>query len=292
MKNGIGNALRTIRKEKNIKQKELVTENLSISQLINIEKSIHIPSTDKFIYLLDRYNTTYDEFLNHLDNTFLVEKKLLKEKLIEATRASNISILEKIAHKANTLYEKYNDIYFRHIELQTLASIELIRNNHDFTTAKKYVNPIKEYFAKVDTWGMYELSLLNNCLYMFELDDVITFGNKLLSSINQDSHLYNNKEIICILLNNFAIYTLDNSKYYLFSLRCSTFNEEIAFTTQNMTIITRAKILKQLAYYKLDNSKFDKNELLSLIQVFSTVGLNNPYHTFIQLCKKHGITLD
>lgn len=139
--------------------------------------------------------------------------------------------------------------------------------------------------------GVYELSLLNNCLYMFELDDVIMFGNKLLSSMNQESHLYHNKDIICILLNNFDIYTLDNDKYYLFSLRCSTFNEEIAFTTQNITAITRAKILKQLAYYKLRNSKFDREELLSLLQIFSVVGLKKPHHTFIQLCKKHGIDL-
>lgn len=80
MRNNIGKALKTIRKEKNTKQKDLVSENLSLSQLINIEKSIHVPSTDKFIYLLDRFNATYEEFLNHLDSPFLM-KKITKRKI-------------------------------------------------------------------------------------------------------------------------------------------------------------------------------------------------------------------
>lgn len=292
MKNSIGKALKQIRQEKNIKQKDLVSDNLSLSQLANIEKSIHIPSTDKFIYLLDRFNSTYDEFLNHLDNTYLINKKLLKEKFIESAKAENIVVLEELLKETNTLFEKCGDIFFKHLELQILASISLIKDNYDFGKAREYIEQIKKYFTKIETWGMYELSLLNNCLYMFEIEDVVIFGNQIISSINYDSTLYHNKDIICILLNNFALYTLDSKKHWLFSLKCSTFSEEIAFITQNMTKIARAKILKQLAYYNLKNGKFDREELLSLINVFFVVGLQNTHSSFIKICKKHGIEID
>lgn len=97
MKANIGNTLREIRKGKNLKVKEITSGRISASQISNIEKSIHIPSTDKFIYILSMLNTTYEEFLLYLDDEYFVQKRLIKDRFIEFANAGNIEELKKIA---------------------------------------------------------------------------------------------------------------------------------------------------------------------------------------------------
>lgn len=292
MKENIGTVLRQLRINKNIKQKDLVNDNISLSQIVNIEKSIHIPSTDKFIYILNALNTTYEEFIYYLDDESLKEKKLLKDRFTQLANSSNVNLLEELAEEIEKFSMVNNDIFFKHLLLQIHATIKLLTNELNFQETSKYLEQIKKYFAKVDNWGYYELILLNNCLFMFSVENITTFGNMVISSIEKNYDLYRNKEIVTTLLNNFATYSLDDDKHVAFSLRCSSFNEHLSFETQNATTIARAKILQQIAYYKLRNGLFDEEELVSLIRVFSSVGLKHKYNGFITLCMKHGIDLN
>lgn len=259
---------------------------LSSSQISNIEKSINTPSSDKLIHLLSMLNTTYEEFLLFLDDDYSICKKLLQERFIEQGNLGNIKELEKLATDSQRMYIDYNDIYFKYLELQSLAAIELYKNNFDFAKAKPYTTPIKNYLGKVENWGQYEVSLFSNCLFMFEVNDVISFENRVLDTLENNFDTYKSKDSMCILLNNLAAYTLDYREFYNRSLKYALLSEEYASFSQNTTQIIRAKILQQIVYYKFNNQK-----LVSFLQVFQLTELENLYKNTYQFITKHGIDL-
>lgn len=292
MKENIGYILKEIRKEKKITIKELSNTRLSSSQLSNIEKSIHIPSSDKLIHLLSMLNITYDEFSLLIEDDYLICKKILGERFIELGNSGNTKELKKIAEDCKNLYIEYNDIYFKHLELQILAAISLHENNFDFTEARIITSPIKNYLGKIENWRQYELSLFNNCLFIFNIDEIIYLEKRSLDAIENNFDINRNKDLMCILLNNLASYVLDYKEYYNRSLKYTSLCEELASFSQNTTQIIRAKILKQVTYYKLNSSKFSKKKLESLVQVFLLADLENIHSSFCKFLKKHEIDLD
>lgn len=126
---------------------------------------------------------------------------------------------------------------------------------------------------------------------MFEIEDAIYFGDAAIKSIERKFDFYRSKELCCVLLNNISTYALDFEKYYAFSLRCATLSEELASINQNTTKIIHAKILRQIAYYKLRNKKFDCKHLSKLIEIFLIVDLDGLHKNFHEFITKHGIEL-
>lgn len=292
MKNTIGSILKEIRKSKNITVKELGSTILSSSQISNIEKSINIPSSDKLINLLNMLNITYEEFLILLDDEYFMCKKILKESFVELANLGNLNGLERLATNAQELYLKYSDIYFKHLELQILASTILYKSNYDFAKAKSYTSPIKDYLGKVENWGQYEISLFSNCLFMFEINDVLSFEKRIMNTVENQFDVNRSKDDMCILLNNLASYLLEHNEFYSHALKYILFCEEYASLSQNITQIMRARILKQVTYYKLNSPKFNTQKLTSFMQVFKVSDLDNLYENTYHFIKKYGIELD
>lgn len=287
----LGSTLQQVRKQKNIKLKELSSNTLSISQLSKIEKNETIPSADKFILLLSKLNIKYDEFILLLDDDYLNLKSELGIKFAKLANQQNIEELDKLLLEVKKYSIAYTDIYFKNLYIQVISTLDLIQSNNNYSTAKEYTTPIKNYLSQIDNWTYYELALLSNCLYMFEIDDAIFFGNQAIQSIEENYHFYKNEELTCALLNNLAIYTLDYPKYYSFSLKCSAISEELAFTSRDATKSLYAKIHQQIAYFKLENGRFDKEHLLSYLQTFHILGWDKEYNRIKKFIEKHGITL-
>lgn len=292
MINNLGTSIKKIRKQKNIKLKELESNILSISQLSKIERNEAMPSADKLIQIISKLNIQYDEFILFLDDEYLLIKSTIKERFSEFANHRNIEGLKELLEETEIYFNKYNDIYFKNVNLQILAILELIHSDNNFSNAKNLIIPIKSYLTNIDNWTYYELSLLCNCLFVFDIDEAVFFGNRAILSIEGNYSYYKNKDIACTLLNNLAIYTLDHPKYYSFSLRCSTMSEEMSFTSRNATDSLYAKMHQQLAYFKLKNIKFNKNYLFSLLETFQLLGWNQEYNRAKKFIKKHGVELE
>lgn len=287
----IGSTLQIIRKNKQIKLKELSTNFLSISQLSHIEKGDNLPSTEKFIYLLSRLNIQYEEFIPLLENEYLNAKHTFGKRLAEFSNTNNIDGLNLLIENSDLYFNKYHDIFFLHIKLQALSFLSLIKNNN-FQSAKQYLSPIKEYLLKTENWDAYELTLFGNCLFMFDIDEAIFFGNRALPSIRKNYHIYRNREISCTLLNNLATYSLEHEEHYLFALECSNLSEEYSYSSSDATNTIRANILKQVSYFKLHSSKYNKDKLNSLLEIYQLIGWDKQYNRMILFIKKLEIQLD
>lgn len=287
----IGLALKKVRKSKGLKLKDLVTENLSDSQLSNIEKGKNIPSTEKFIQLLSKLNIRYDEFTPLLKDDYLKAKETIAMKPSSVIASKDLDTLEAFISETNHYYQLYQDIFFYHLGLVVRSGF-ILHKTHDFTLARENLQPIKDYLLKTTTWNAYELSLFGNCLYMFDIDDAIFFGNRASLSIKSNYHIYRNRELYSTLLNNLAIYTLDYKNHYLFALECANLSEEIAYSVKDTTSAISSKIITQVAYFKLQNGKFNKDYIRSLVETYKLIGWNDIYHEEIFFLKKHGIEID
>lgn len=257
-----------------------------------IENEDNVPSAKKFIEILSLLNLKYEEFILLLDNDYLHAKTISGEKYIEFANSENIHALQQLSEESLLLFQEYNDIYFQHISLQAQATLALCSTNNNYEAARSYLDPIKEYFLKVNNWGSYELYLFNNCLFMFDIDDAIFFGDKALKVIEKNHKYYQNQPNARALLNNLALFTIDYDENLFFSLNCAKMCEELSFSAQDSTRTIQANISKQIAYFKLKNGQFNKQKLQSLVQVYQLIGWDNTYQRIIKFIQKYGISLD
>lgn len=285
----MGHVLREVRKQKNLVLSDLKIDNLSTSQLSNIENKGSTPAADKFIHILSRLNMKYDEFIYLLEDEYLEAKASFGDKFVEASQSQNKSALTDFIQSAHIYHKKYKDYYFYHLKLIAQADLELLTSNNNYNTAREYLIPIRKYLGQVETWSYYEFSLLTNSLFLYDIDDAIALGNLALKSIEGNYKFYRNKDIASSLLNNLAIYSLDFTQYLSFSLKCSIMSEELSFTSHNLSSNIYAQVIRQLAYFKLQNGKFDMEHLQTLIIMFQTLGWKQEYISLCKFVEKHGI---
>lgn len=290
MKIKIGTALHQIRIGKKIPLKELRTSFLSTSQLSHIENGESLPSTEKFIHLISRLNIKYDEFILLLEDEYLNSKNLLDNKLVDFANKNNQEGLKELIQEAESYYQTYNDIHFYHIKLIALSYLELI-NKQTFESIKEHIQPIKDYLLRIDDWNSYELSLFGSCVFAFDIEDIIFFGNRASASIKVKSHIYQNRERYCTLLNNLAIYVLDYKEHYFTALEYANLSEEFSYISGDVTRSLKAKVIQQVIYSKLQNGKFNKENLLSLINTYQVMNWHKEYERMCTFINKHGIEI-
>ncbi|WP_002144583.1 helix-turn-helix domain-containing protein [Bacillus cereus] len=291
MKENIGQAIQQLRIDKGLKLKELCSNTMSISQLSDIENGKKMPSAEKIIKLLSNLNVSYDEFILFLNDDYLKIKSMAEKRLRELVKLKNKEGLRRLAKDSKKYFQEYDDTYFKHVELISCAIIQLIESNNDYHAARKYLQPIREYLSKIENYHFYELSLICNCLFMFEIESAIFLGERVLRSIEKNYSFYRNIEIACVLLNNLAVYSLDYAQHYYLALKYSKMSEDIAHTSHDAAKALHAKIIRQLAYFKLENGKFNRDYLKNLVDIFRVLEWGEEHQYIQKIINKHEIKL-
>ena len=275
-----------------MKQKDLSEVRISIGQISNIETGLQMPSAEKFITLLGKMNVGYREFLYIMNDDYLTIKEMMSKQLDEFVRLRNIKGLENLAKEASNFLNNYGDMHFQHINLISLAMAELLKSNNNYENAKRYLLPIKEYLDNIDEWGLYELTLISRCLFIFDITVAISFGERALKLIEKSYLYYKSEKIASVLLINLAIYLLDYQDYYQCSLKYSKMGIGLATKTNDATKVLQAKVVYQVACFKLENGLFSKAKLLAFIKVFDLLEWNKEYDDLKKFIQKHGISLN
>ena len=292
MKEYIGKAIKRFRTNKLISARELCHDISTIQQLSNIENGIQMPSAEKLILYLERLNVSYDEFIFLMNDDYLKSKMLMRRNLTEYVKRHNKVGLQNLAEEAGELFYQYEDIYFQHAQSIANAMYCLHETNFDYDQARKHLQPIEAYLINIDELGYYEVTLISQCLFMFKLETALLFGKRALDAIEERYFFYKNEVEGCILLENLAIYCLDHEKYYHLSLKYSQLSLNLAATTDDATRALHAKIINQVAYFKLQNGLFNYEYLLSLVDTFQLLEWKGRHEYFLNFIKKHGIILN
>lgn len=178
----MGITFNKVRKNKNLKIKDITSSRLSRSQISHIENGKSIPSAEKFLYLLNVLNVKYEEFIYLMNEDYLVSKNTLGNKMSEVCNLYNTEGIQSVIDEAIQLYLETNDIYFKHIEIIAKSFLMITESIDNLEAARVNLIPIQRYLANVENYGFYEFALFNNALFIFDIDVAVSLGEKVMKS--------------------------------------------------------------------------------------------------------------
>jgi len=188
MKAGV--LLKKLRVERNISQSALSCGISSRTTLASYEAQTNdIPLGNLLLYL-DRMNVRLDEFQYFL-GLELNEKYKFSAQLFEDFYSKR-TIDDKRLSEILQLYKSTNDIYYLSLYMGIKGGI--IKNSGksigDFlNTHQKYVSALKKHIGTIENWSAFELSLLMNCLYIFDDDFILGASKRLIRDLKGYSQI-------------------------------------------------------------------------------------------------------
>ncbi|OJG70857.1 transcriptional activator, Rgg/GadR/MutR family domain-containing protein [Enterococcus quebecensis] len=241
--------LKKIRQEKGLSQKDVYEGLMTRQTYYLIETNTSMPSFDKFLIILEKLFLSVEEFLELLDPTSFPTENHLYQQLSHAVFKKDEKMFDLLIEKSQQLYTATNNKKYFHLNLITQAMTCLNKEQikpEDMAILKQLLFPIKQYLIGIDKWYLYELRLLNNSLYCFELSEAIALGILVGKKIDRLSNMEDYQDIklriylnlSCLCLNNqdyentmyFSILAKENAKkdYRLFETIIANLNYEIA----------------------------------------------------------------
>lgn len=237
-----GKILKRIRLEKGLTQKELSAGILSRSHLSELENGNYYCSFDKFLQLLRRLNVSLHEFDLYLKESIYQEDFRRKIKIEAAVNAHDIAEMKRLLAEFPIVDEK--NVRMRHEKLLLEALIEY-HQNHQIMNLTRY-QEILDYLSRVSEWGMYELNLLANFLFIFDMDTLPLITQQIYKKANKKNASDEYTYLYLRLLINLSDFYLKNLDYQT----CQEIAQQaiaIAYQKNNLFELTLAKIHFYLA---------------------------------------------
>jgi len=286
----IEKTIKSIREEKNFSQKYVADGILTSSQLSKIENGDQKLTVGHFIKILHRLCITFDEFCLFTEDEHILARTESKHYIAEILQNANLPRLKEGIKRMDNYHKKFNDIYFYHMSCVLMASHTLYETNNDYEKAREVLTPISDYLNSVEAWFYYELTLFANVLFLYSSVDAVVVGKNALKRINEDYERFKDYDIARSLLINLAIYSLDaNQPMLAFEFS----NKVLAFpqSTNYLYDILLAKIINQIACFKLRNNEYDNNYLTNLVNTLKLLKLDDMYREIHDFMIKHNIDL-
>ena len=237
-----GKLLKRIRLEKGLTQKELSAGILSRSHLSDLENGNYYCSFDKFLQLLRRLNVSLHEFDLYLKESIYQEDFRRKIKIEAAVNAHDIAEMKRLLAEFPIVDEK--NVRMRHEKLLLEALIEY-HQNHQIMNLTRY-QEILDYLSRVSEWGMYELNLLANFLFIFDMDTLPIITQQIYKKANKKNASDEYTYLYLRLLINLSDFYLKNLDYQT----CQEIAQQaiaMAYQKNNLFELTLAKIHFYLA---------------------------------------------
>lgn len=214
--NDYGRVLKTIRQGKGLSQKDIYDGIMTRQTYYLIETNRSMPSFDKFLIILEKLFLSVDEFLELLDPTVFPSEDHLYHQLSQTVFEQDGKKLGSFIEKSKQLYKETSNKKYFHLSLITQAMTYL--NNQKIMPQnspplKELMFPIKEYLIGIDKWYLYELKLLNNSLYCFELSEAIALGTLVGKKIDTLGSSEQYQEIKLRIYLNISSLCLDHQDY-------------------------------------------------------------------------------
>lgn len=165
----IGSTLKFLRKDKNIPIRLICNGVMDEANYWRLENNKIETSFTTVMHILERLNVTLEEFQKLADLDIALRKKEWEKRLYTAFNSKNSISLYKLRHDIAVERATHDTIYLTHLE--ALSSLYLARiAQKDYDEHDKKV--IRDYLFRCNNWGKYEITLLNNTLFIFADADV------------------------------------------------------------------------------------------------------------------------
>lgn len=291
----VGQTLRDIREGKGMSLEYVCGDELSKAQLSRIETKGQMPRLDNFSHILSRLNVTFEEFFE-LDTTGDVGfRTQLGIQIEESVKKNDLKKITFLLPKIKAWRTTNENIFLAHMEVILTAAKMLLQTNHDVEQVRQSINQkdlleMKEYLDSMDQWYHYELAILNNILFLFEPEVVTQWAERAIRVIKKREAYFKDNDISRRLLTNLSKYYLTHRKY----LDAYTFSSDaiaLGPSTNHLCSIILAKVLNQIASFKLANGQYDEAQVRDLMNCFLVVDMLDHYQSLKSLVSQYGIAV-
>lgn len=286
----IGGTIQRIRTGKNISQAVLSENIISRPHLSLIENDKYDLSFNTLLKLLQKMHISMEEFLYLTENYTVSEARKLSVQLMSAANKGSIDELEEIQKKAKSKLNSQEDFEYFHLYLLTKTYIYLWNNNFKLDEeVEKIVQPIKGYLLNLSEWYIYDLKLLNNILFVFDLSSIHSISKKVLKSLEKYKDYPSARNDYLFLLINMSTYYIEKGLYQE-SLEFSCLGKEKVNNNIYEKIVL--DINDSIANIKLGKeSKKNKERLTNRLFVLDSLDFKELKNHFQELLEQHDIWL-
>lgn len=267
MKKDFGKTIRKIREGKQMKQIELVDENLSKSQVSRFENGETEINAYRLINILDKLNISMEEFLIIHDQ--------------DETHVENFASLiqfigkERMAGRMDTIKELLTDSspFTLLPKERTMVKSIISTIDPNIAPTTDELKELTDYLFKVEYWGYYELILLGNCASTINYPTLFLLTKEMLKNPTYSSLNKTNKKLVIQLAINCLLISVDNNEqqhgtYLVTAIEQLLLNEPLFF---EKTVFLYAK-----GYYDYQNGLTTGiQQMKDAIHIFELLGEDN-----------------
>lgn len=216
MKTNYGTIFKKIRRSKNISQKFMSDQNISQSEISKFENGYLMLRANEFMQLIGKLNITPNEFIYIMNDYMPNQITKISKQLNYNNYLDNLEQLKKLLFVINEEYKFNSTIALIHIKAIIQAKIKILENKDlkkGYKEARLLLKPVKDYLLKVDTWTLYEITIMMNSLFLFDIDYVKQLSDVLKRSIQNYINYPETNDKMIYLFINLSKYFLDYEKY-------------------------------------------------------------------------------
>lgn len=193
-----GEALKQLRRERNISQDELAMDIMSRSSIAKIENSHQQPSFENALNLIHRLGVSVLDFIRVMDGNINTENVI--SQYYELNLFTNQMIANQLTDLAKEVYSITNNEISKNIYLSTL-----VMNKYHFLPNDelgKLAQSIWMRLESIEYWSKLDLHLINNLLFLLDEPHA---RQVMLKSINIIETSYPElRQLKCSFLINYA----------------------------------------------------------------------------------------
>ena len=265
----IGEVIGAIRKNKNLKSKDVYKGILSRPAISRFEKGHSSDTTtDKFFQILDNLNLSLEEFHFLYDGNKANTDAMMISAYSEAYYAKDIPKLAVLEEEVKNRFEETSKIKYLH----HASIVHLLRCNlSELPFPHKELAVIKDYLFQCETWNYYELVLFTNSLDFFPeevLDAVYTKAKEKMTEFNQ---LKRYKNELFSLISNILVLQLEKNNLEKSLLYYADLEKTLSTSDNRMYEHAMLLFFKELI--AVMQHKEDTEKLTAILQTFKLLDM-------------------
>ena len=204
----IGAVIGAIRKNKNLKSKDVYKGILSRPAISRFEKGHSDTTADKFFQILDNLNLSLEEFHFLYDGNKTNTDAMMISAYSEAYYAKDIPRLTALEEEARNHFDETFQIrYLHHASIIHLLQCNL----SELPFPHNEVAVIKDYLFHCETWHYYELVLFTNALDFFPEDAVDAVYARAKEKMTEFTQMKRYKNELFSLISNILVLQLEKN---------------------------------------------------------------------------------
>lgn len=266
----IGKTLKKIRKDKNIPIQFICDGIMDPGNYWRLENGQIESSFSTVLKLLERMNLSIEEFAEEFPLNSN-SHKIHETELVTFFKNKDLQKLKALKERIADDLKRNKTMKLTHLYYLTDIYIAKIDENWDAQVSSEQ---LRKYLAKSNNWNSYELALLNNILFIYELDVSYLFYKTAVSKYSQ----INKEKMIPLTLNMMALAIQHNDKekliYILSILETIELDEKSSYErlTQKWGI--------QIANYYLSKNSTYLLKAEKIVDIFLQIDMKDTHHLY------------